>query len=208
MGRNQNRNKNKRKLQRQKNDMVAFLTQAIFDKSIQIRRPMHRDEIEDLLERADAVLVNYLKEQNQRVAPSQPDVTGKEGSSAFFQEQMELIADIGTGLWRLRQRLINPDTGLPLEETRRAYRHFQSVWDAITEAGYTIMDHTGQPFDARQTLKVITYEQKPGIEREVVSETIKPSVYYQKEGKEWMVQMGEVIVGTPVAAEGETPKDS
>jgi len=205
MGRNRNRNKNKRKIQRQKNDLVAFLTQAIFAKSIQIRRPMHRDEIEELLERADSVFTNYLKEKNQQNAPVPPPVPTE--SSAFFQEQLELIADIGTGLWRLKQRLTNPETGQPLEETRRAYRHFQSVWDAITEAGYTIMDHTGQPFNARQTLKVITYEQKPGIEREIVSETIKPSVYYQKEDKEWMVQMGEVIVATPVNDENHSGAD-
>jgi len=199
MGRNQNRNKYKHKIKRQKSVLVAFLTQAIFDKSIQIRRPMTRDDLEDALEHADEVIVNYLKEQNQKytpVTPPAPAVIGE--GSTFFQEQMELIADIGTGLWRLKQRLINPETGLPLEETRRAYRHFQSVWDAITDAGYTIQDHTGQPFNARQTLKVITYEQKPGIERETVSETIKPSVYYQKEGKDMLVQMGEVIVATPI----------
>ena len=208
MGRNQNRNKTNRKIKRQKNDLVAFLTQAIYNKSIQIRRPMTRDELEDFLEHADEVIVNYLKEENQKYAPVKPAPTGSAEGSALFQEQMELVADIGTGLWRLRQRLINPETGLPLEETRRAYRHFQSVWDAIEGAGYTIQDHTGQPFNARQTLKVITYEQKPGIEREIVSETIKPSVYYQKEGKEWMVQMGEVIVATPVVANGESPKDA
>jgi hypothetical protein len=116
---------------------------------------------------------------------------------------MELIADIGTGLWRLRQRLINPDTGLPLEETRRAYRHFQSVWDAITDAGYTIQDHTHQKFDPGLMLKVITYEQKPGLEYEIISETIKPSIYYQKEGASKTIQIGEIIVAQPIIEDQE-----
>ena len=208
MGRNQSRNKNKRKIKSQKESLVAILTQAIYNKAIQIRRPLTRDDLEDALEHADEVIVNYLKEQNQKYAPvSSPVTTSPTGDTSFFQEQMELIADISTGLWRLQQRLINPDTGQPLEESRRAYRHFQSVWDAIHEAGFIIQDHTGEPFNARQMLKVITYEQKPGIDREIVSETIKPSVYYHKEGQDTMIQMGEVIVATPVNADNDKSKE-
>lgn len=119
----------------------------------------------------------------------------------FFKEQTRRMADIGTGLWRLRQRMIQPGTDQPLEEFRRTYRHVQSIWDVLLEAGYTIQDHTDQPFDIGMDLKVITYEQKDGIEREMISETIKPSIYYQREGKSWRLQMGEVIVATPSSEE-------
>lgn len=187
-------------------DLVGTLTQALYSRAIRIRRPLRVDEIEDVLAQADEVILNWLRDQNQKLAegaPPPPSITtDAEDEQTFFQEQLELVADIGTGLWRLRQRLINPETGQPLEETRRAYRHLQSVWDAIHDAGYLIQDHTGQPFNARQTLKVITYEQKPDIEREIVSETIKPSVYYQREGKDVLIQMGEVIVATPVTTDG------
>ena len=107
------------------------------------------------------------------------------------------MADIGTGLWRMRLKMVQPGTEQPLDEYRRTFRHLQSVWDVLQEAGYTIQDHTDQPFDIGMDLKVITYEQKQGLQREVVSETIKPSIYYQREGKTWLLQMGEVIVATP-----------
>ncbi len=115
----------------------------------------------------------------------------------FFKEQTRRMADIGTGLWRLRLKMVQPGTDQPLEEFRKTYRHLQSVWDVLQEAGYSIQDHTGQPFDIGMDLKVITYEQKAGLQREIISETIKPSIYYQREGKTLLLQMGEVIVATP-----------
>lgn len=104
-----------------------------------------------------------------------------------------LIVDVGTGLWRLRQRLIDRDTGEPLESTRMAYRHFASTWDAFVEAGVEIQDHTGDSYDAGQSIRVIAFQPTSGLQRETVLETIRPSIYYQ--GKR--IQIGEVIIGTP-----------
>lgn len=106
-----------------------------------------------------------------------------------------LLADVGTGLWRLRQRMLQPGSDQPLEEMRRPYRHLQSVWDALTEAGVEIRDHTGQavPQGGIYALKVLAYQPTPGLNSERVIETIKPSIYLG----EHLVQMGEVIVGTP-----------
>jgi hypothetical protein len=46
-------------------------------------------------------------------------------------------------------------------------------------------------------LKVISFEQTPGLSREEIKETIKPSIIWQ--GR--LLQTGEVIVGTPVQAD-------
>ena len=110
-----------------------------------------------------------------------------------------LLADVGTGLWRLRQRMLQPGTDQPLEEMRRAYRHLQSVWDALAEAGVEIRDHTGEPVPQGgiYALKVLAYQPTPSLEREQVIETIKPSIYQGAE----TLQMGEVIVGTPDTTE-------
>jgi hypothetical protein len=110
-----------------------------------------------------------------------------------LKERMLFVADVGTGLWRLRQKMIEPGTDRPLDEMRRAYRHFESVWDALTQAGVQIQDHTDAPYDSGMSLKVIAFQPMPGLRREKVIETIKPTIYY----KEQPIQMGEVIVGTP-----------
>ncbi|MBW2559148.1 MAG: hypothetical protein JRD69_10020 [Deltaproteobacteria bacterium] len=113
-------------------------------------------------------------------------------------ERMRFLADVGTSLWRLRQKMLHPGTDRPLEEMRRAYRHLESMWDAFTQANIEIQDHTNELFDSGMSLKAITFQPMAGIAREMVIETIKPSIYF----KDKAIQIGEVIVGTP-----ETPKD-
>jgi hypothetical protein len=48
------------------------------------------------------------------------------------------------------------------------------------------------------SLKVVAFQPTPGIGRERVIETIKPTIYFK--GK--AIQMGEVIVGRPDGAKG------
>jgi hypothetical protein len=109
------------------------------------------------------------------------------------EQELRLLADVGTGLWRLRQKMVKPGTTQPLDEMRRPYRHLESVWDALTQAGAEIQDHTDKPFDPGMSLKVVSFQPTPGLGRERVIETIKPTIYFK--GK--AIQMGEVIVGRP-----------
>ncbi|MBS1819344.1 MAG: hypothetical protein JSU08_15525 [Acidobacteria bacterium] len=109
------------------------------------------------------------------------------------------LAEVGTGLWRLRQKMLQPGTDRPLEEMRRVYRHLESTWDALTEAGVQIQDHTDEPFHFGRSIKVISYQPTMGITREKVLETIRPTVYFRGTP----IQMGEVIVGIP-----EPPSES
>ena len=108
-----------------------------------------------------------------------------------------ILADVATGLWRLRQRMLQPGTDEPREEMRRAYLSFESAWDALMEAGITIQDHTDSAFNAGLLLRVLAFQPTPGIVRETVIETVRPSIYY----KQQLLQPGEVIVGTPEMAE-------
>ena len=112
---------------------------------------------------------------------------------ALGEQEIGLLADIGTGLWRLRQRMVKPGTNQPLAEMQRPFRHLESVWDALVQAGAEIHDHTDKLFDPGMSLKVVSFQPMPGLERERVIETIKPTIYFK--GKP--MQMGEVIVGRP-----------
>jgi hypothetical protein len=105
----------------------------------------------------------------------------------------DFLAKVATGVWRLRQRFLEPGSDRPREELRRPYRDVEALWDTLTEAGLEILDHTGKPYEPGESLKVIAFQPAPGLDRERVVETVKPTVYL---GGEWL-QMGEVIVGTP-----------
>jgi len=116
----------------------------------------------------------------------------------FSDDWKRAVCTLATSLWRLRQRMTDPETGRPYEETRRSYRHVESAWEALSEAGVEIQDHTNQPFDPGLSLSAIAFQQTPEIARETVIETIRPSVYLQ--GR--MIQMGHVIVGVPIQQRG------
>jgi hypothetical protein len=56
-----------------------------------------------------------------------------------------------------------------------------------------VKDHTGDVFDYGMPLKVVTTQPSPGINKERVTETIKPTIYWQNK----IIQMGEVVIATP-----------
>ncbi len=115
--------------------------------------------------------------------------------ATFVEDVIQMIAKVGTGLWRMRQKMLKPGTDEPVEEMRRVYRHFESVWDSIVQAGTDIQDHTDDLYGSGTTLRVIAFQPTAGIERETVTETLKPTIYFR--GR--LIQMGEVIVATPEA---------
>lgn len=118
---------------------------------------------------------------------------GGAASDELPEPQRRLLVEIGTGLWRLRQKMLKPGSSQPLDEMRKPYRHLESVWDALTQAGVEIHDYSDRPFDQGLSLKVIAYQPTPGLTRQRIVETVKPSVYLRGD----MLQIGEVIVGTP-----------
>jgi hypothetical protein len=103
------------------------------------------------------------------------------------------VVAVATGLWRARRRLVDPATGRPHAEARLTFRHVRSSWDALTDAGVLIQDHDGEAFESGQLLEVIAFQPTPGLFRETVTETIRPSVYLR--GR--CLQIGQVMVGIP-----------
>jgi hypothetical protein len=134
--------------------------------------------LDDLVGRADAALRAAL------AAPESPAPVLDEGA----------IAAIATGLWRTRRRMVDPATGEADRELRRPFRHLQSTWDALSEAGVVIQDHDGSRFNSGLALEVLgPFQPTAGLRWDQVIETVRPSVYV--DGR--TVQIGQVIVGTP-----------
>ena len=121
-----------------------------------------------------------------------PDVSPPVGATGLDDAA---LANLCTGLWRARRRMVDPATGGAREDMRVPFRHLESVWDTLAKADVEIQDHTDElvPEYGAFALEVLAYQPTPGLSRDQVVDTIKPSVYVG--GR--LVQMGQVIVGTP-----------
>jgi hypothetical protein len=118
-------------------------------------------------------------------------------TSASTGSMNRFFARLATGLWRIRQKMVKPGTNEPSDDLRIAFRHLDSTWDLLIEEGIEIKDFANQPFNAGMMLKVISHEPTPGLRRDMIIETIKPTVFYKGEP----IQIGEVIIGTPEAGQ-------
>lgn len=113
---------------------------------------------------------------------------------AALQKQLEAgIAAIATNAWRAKIKIGNEASGEVREEMKRVYRHVESILESLQDMGVQIKDHTGDAFDYGLPLKVVTTQPTPGITKEKVIQTIKPTVYWQNQ----IIQKGEVVIATP-----------
>jgi len=130
-------------------------------------------------------------------APAEPAEAGSDAPRTAEPETAEevpetlpdrAVAEVATNVWRLHQRL-----GRDEDTPRIVMRHLEGALDALTEAGVEIRDHLGEPYDPGLTLQVLALQPTPGLTREEVIETLRPSVYVRDRA----IQRAEVIVGIP-----------
>jgi hypothetical protein len=103
-----------------------------------------------------------------------------------------VVSYIGTTIWRLQVRSTEEIDGS--EQIRRVSRDIKAAWDVMTQGGIKIKDHTGKAYDTGMALRVLAFQPMAGLSREKVIQTIKPTIYH----KDKVIQIGEVIVGTPL----------
>jgi hypothetical protein len=113
------------------------------------------------------------------------------------------LAALATGLWRIRNRMLEPGTDRPRDSMKMAFRHLESTEDVLREAGIETQDHTGSNYDLGLSLTVLAFQKTPGLARDTIIETVKPSVYRGK----LCIQGGEVIVGVPEDQTRNQPKE-
>ncbi len=117
------------------------------------------------------------------------------------EELLDMAADVGTLVWRIQRRLVG--TGELPKPLQRLSRDVERTWDALTQGGIEIIDHTGGHYEGGMALRVITSQPVSGLVQRQIIETLKPTIYY----KDKIIQMGEVIVGVPEATETSKPKE-
>ena len=104
-----------------------------------------------------------------------------------------LLADVATGIWRIKNKFSAVGVNDLPDEIKKAYRHVESTWDALASAKVEVRDHTKEKYVAGMALNVIAFKPSSSVHTEMITETIKPSIFYN--GK--LIQMGDVIVETP-----------
>jgi hypothetical protein len=114
------------------------------------------------------------------------------------KDLLKLLAEVATGMWRIKRKFSAIDTDQLQDEMKKAHRYVQSTWDALTSNKVEIRDHTNEKFpEGNPALKVIAFQPTSSVQYEVIAETIKPTVYYN--GR--LIQMGQVIVEIPQSTE-------
>ncbi|MEN3608909.1 hypothetical protein AAH979_05105 [Plantactinospora sp. ZYX-F-223] len=142
-----------------------------------------RARLEDLL-----TAVRNAKPDEKEAPPAQPDE--KEAPPA--QPDGAALATAVTNLWRA-QRKLAPAGERPSPRDRQATRYLRTSTEALADAGLVVQDHDGDVFNPGRELEVLVYQENPALSTETVIETVRPSVYLH--GR--LIQMGQVIVGTP-----------
>ncbi|MER0244222.1 hypothetical protein AAHZ94_19905 [Streptomyces sp. HSW2009] len=107
------------------------------------------------------------------------------------------ITELAVSVWRLGKKVATAD-----QVTPSVRRHAQAVMDALAEAGVQTSSYEGVAYDPGLRLKVLAYQPTPGLEREVITETVRPAVFLHGEA----ISLSEVIVGTPPEQPPPPPK--
>ncbi len=137
-------------------------------------------EIETLL-----TWINEKEKENQ-----QPDSSW---STNMLMEVLNLLTETATDVWRARKKLIAPGTtDQPIDGMKPIYRPLDSAYQSLHQAGLKVYDLTNQPYAPGMIEKVLAFEPTHEFARDVIKETIKPTIYFQDQ----LMQVGEVIVGT------------
>ena len=106
---------------------------------------------------------------------------------------LDRVAEIATHVWRAKSKLVDPASGQPREETRRIHRHVESALESLVQMGVVIRDQLNEPYDPGLPVNVLTFQPTPGLSRDTIVEVVRPTILWQ----ERVLQIGEVVVGTP-----------
>ncbi|AKH84008.1 hypothetical protein AA958_19565 [Streptomyces sp. CNQ-509] len=115
------------------------------------------------------------------------------------------LVGAATGIWRALRKLDQDAGTLSPADLRQVRLQVRASRQALAEDGLEIQEHDGEPFDTGLSLEALVFQEDPELTREVVLETVRPSVYFR--GRR--IQMGQVIVGRPPQDPGdETTKET
>lgn len=105
----------------------------------------------------------------------------------------DALVKAAIGLWRTQRRVDAQDEGDDSRLSRHVRLHLRTAWAGLAELGLTVRTHDGEPFDSGLALVAEAFQPHPGATREIVIETVSPTVLLA--GR--MIRPGKVVVGRP-----------
>lgn len=127
---------------------------------------------------------------NHETTFNEPAIQGLEPGT------MEALCDIAIHAWRLQRRMKDRVTKQVLEEQRAGYRNVEGILETLERVGVKLRDREGEAYDYGLPERVVGAEKRPGLEREMVAETIRPSLFFRDQ----IIKPGEIIIAVPEAA--------
>jgi hypothetical protein len=129
------------------------------------------------------------------------EVTG--GHQEFQNKAAASFCDIAIHAWRMHRRMTDRVTKEVKDEHKAMHRSVAGIQETLTAMGFTVRDREGDFYDYGLPEKVVAAEKRPGISREMVVETIRPSVFFGDQ----LLKPGEIIIAVPEdAATTTTPE--
>jgi hypothetical protein len=119
------------------------------------------------------------------------------GTYLIPPEIVKSIAGIATNTWKARRRMMDPISGEVAEEMKRVSADIERIQRCLEDLGVIIEDHTNRPFDYGLPWKVVATKPMIGIEKEIVTETLRPTIRWHDQ----IIQHAEVEIGTPANKE-------
>lgn len=152
-------------------------------------------------------LVDLINKENAKRPKSKSESggAGLEKVNEILLKLAQHLALLATAAWKMQKRLVDSETqeakeSISESDARKLFRDLQSVFSALSDMGITIRDRSGEAFDYGMPEKVVDAKTQPGLARECVAETLRPTITWTTDfWKDTMIQKGEVIIHTPEA---------
>ena len=138
---------------------------------------------------------NDLSKRNHSIfIAADSDKNEKPASLIFSSRDIRTLADLGTNLWRARQRLLRSlDKGSQATEFKKTLRPIESALENIENIGIRIMDFTGQPYIQGMALNIVSSQPNSSLKADRICEMLKPTIYF----REQFIQAGDAIIEGP-----------
>jgi hypothetical protein len=123
------------------------------------------------------------------------------------QMQSELFTaafcEIAIHAWRAKRRMTDRHSGEVKDEHKATFRSIEGILASLESVGFTLRDREGEFYDYGLPEKVVAAEKRAGISREMVVETIRPSIKYGEQ----LVKPGEIVIAVPEEVAVTAPHD-
>ena len=139
--------------------------------------------------------------QREAVALKQLVAVDAEAIREFDQKVTTTCCDIAIHAWRAQRRMVDRSNGEVKEEHRAIHRSVAGILETLREFGFNVRDREGEPYDYGLPEKVVAAEKRVGLGREMVAETLRPSIFFGSQ----LARAGEIVIAVPEDAPPPAP---